>query len=101
MGAQFQHGLVVGAAHSLGVDVEGLGHIRHVHIALVKQGENQLLARREQILGKLQRLGVHIDDRQQALGHVTRERIRQIEARALMKLREQSPDGRLAAFAQG
>ena len=32
---------------------------------------------------------------------VTRERIRQIEARALMKLREQSPDGRLAAFAQG
>jgi RNA polymerase primary sigma factor len=32
---------------------------------------------------------------------VTRERIRQIEARALMKLREQSPAGRLAAFAQG
>jgi len=32
---------------------------------------------------------------------VTRERIRQIEARALMKLREASPDGRLAAFAHG
>jgi RNA polymerase primary sigma factor len=32
---------------------------------------------------------------------VTRERIRQIEARALMKLREQSPAGRLGAFAHG
>jgi RNA polymerase primary sigma factor len=32
---------------------------------------------------------------------VTRERIRQIEARALMKLREASPDGRLGAFAHG
>ncbi len=32
---------------------------------------------------------------------VTRERIRQIEARALMKLRESSPEGRLAAFAHG
>jgi RNA polymerase primary sigma factor len=32
---------------------------------------------------------------------VTRERIRQIEARALMKLREQSPAGRLGAFALG
>jgi RNA polymerase primary sigma factor len=32
---------------------------------------------------------------------VTRERIRQIEARALMKLREASPTGRLAAFAHG
>jgi RNA polymerase primary sigma factor len=32
---------------------------------------------------------------------VTRERIRQIEARALMKLREQSPAGRLGAFSHG
>jgi RNA polymerase primary sigma factor len=32
---------------------------------------------------------------------VTRERIRQIEARALMKLREASPAGRLGAFAHG
>jgi RNA polymerase primary sigma factor len=32
---------------------------------------------------------------------VTRERIRQIEARALMKLREASPSGRLSAFTHG
>src|SRR5215475_11747243 len=43
MGAQFQHGLMVGAPDRLGIDIERLGNLHHVHVALIKHGEHQLL----------------------------------------------------------
>ena len=85
-------------------------------ISPVSAVENQMLKEQvERVLDSLEgreqrviRLRFGLDDgRPRTLEEVgnefglTRERIRQIEARALMKLREQSPAGRLAAFAQG